>query len=485
MAVVEQNRGLISAPRQAQSAGLALASLSLATLLSSLGTSIASVGLPSLMQAFDASFQAVQWVVLAYLLAITTLIVGAGRLADMFGRRPLLLCGIALFTLASVLCGLAPTLWLLIAARAMQGLGAALMMALTLAFVAETVSKERTGSAMGLLGAMSAIGTTLGPSLGGLLIAGLGWQAIFLVNGPLGLLTFALAWRALPARGGTMETGRGTFDVTGTALLALTLGAYALALTLGRGNFGVLNLGLLVAAGIGVIVFAIAQAKAKAPLVQLDRFRDPRLSAGLAMSLIVATVMMATLVVAPFYLSRGLGLDAAMVGMALSTGPFVSTLSALLAGRLTDRFGAHRMMVAGLLCLATGTLLLSLALTKLGIASYVAPITVTCFGYALFQTANNAAVMGGVSANERGVVSGLLNLSRNLGLITGASLMGAIFAIASSDAQQGIGQQLLSSAAAAQGMQITFRAATALALAALVLAVLSARADRRAEPNRR
>ncbi|TIW86938.1 MAG: MFS transporter, partial [Mesorhizobium sp.] len=132
MAVVEQNRGLISAPRQAQSAGLALASLSLATLLSSLGTSIASVGLPSLMQAFDASFQAVQWVVLAYLLAITTLIVGAGRLADMFGRRPLLLCGIALFTLASVVCGLAPTLWLLIAARAVQGLGAALMMALTL-----------------------------------------------------------------------------------------------------------------------------------------------------------------------------------------------------------------------------------------------------------------------------------------------------------------------------------------------------------------
>ncbi|TGP89004.1 MULTISPECIES: MFS transporter [unclassified Mesorhizobium] len=485
MAVVEQNRELISAPRQAQSAGLALVSLSLATLLSSLGTSIASVGLPSLMQAFDASFQAVQWVVLAYLLAITTLIVGAGRLADMFGRRPLLLCGIALFTLASVVCGLAPTLWLLIAARAVQGLGAALMMALTLAFVTETVSKERTGSAMGLLGAMSAIGTTLGPSLGGLLIAGLGWRAIFLVNVPLGLLTFALAWRALPARGGTMAAGRGTFDVPGTALLALTLGAYALALTLGRGNLGVLNLGLLVAAGIGVIVFAIAQAKAKAPLVQLDRFRDPRLSAGLAMSLIVATVMMATLVVAPFYLSRGLGLDAAMVGMALSTGPLVSTLSALLAGRLTDRFGAHRMMVAGLLCLATGTFLLSLALTKLGIASYVAPITVTCFGYALFQTANNAAVMGGVSANERGVVSGLLNLSRNLGLITGASLMGAIFAIASSNAQQGIGQQLLSSAAATQGMQITFRVATALALAALVLAVLSARADRRAEPNRR
>ncbi|TIT19993.1 MAG: MFS transporter, partial [Mesorhizobium sp.] len=132
------------APVSARSARWALASLSLSTLLSSLATSIASVGLPSLMQAFGASFQLVQWVVLAYLLAITTLIVSAGRLADIFGRRPLLLGGIALFTFASVLCGLAPTLWLLIAARAAQGLGAAVMMALTLAFVADTVPRENT-----------------------------------------------------------------------------------------------------------------------------------------------------------------------------------------------------------------------------------------------------------------------------------------------------------------------------------------------------
>ncbi|MCA0050279.1 MFS transporter [Mesorhizobium sp. B283B1A] len=472
MAVAEQN-GLISAPQQKESAGWALASLSLATLLSSLGTSIASVGLPSLMQTFGASFQAVQWVVLAYLLAITTLIVSAGRLADMFGRRPLLLGGIALFTAASVLCGLAPTLWLLIAARVVQGLGAALMMALTLAFVAETVSKDRTGSAMGLLGAMSAIGTTLGPSLGGLLIAGLGWRAIFLVNVPLGLLTFALAWRALPARSNGTHAARRKFDATGTALLALTLGAYAMAMTLGRGSFGALNIGLLAAAGIGVILFAIAQTRVKTPLVQLASFRDLQLSACLVMSLIVATVMMATLVVAPFYLSRGLGLDAAMVGLVLSTGPLVSALSALLAGRLADRFGAHRMMVAGLLSLAMGTLLLSLAMTKLGITSYVVPITVTCFGYALFQTSNNAAVMSGVGAGERGVISALLNLSRNLGLITGASLMGAIFAVASG--QGAADTAIPSPAAAAQGMQTTFEAATGMVLAALILAVLSAR----------
>ena len=186
---------------QAPTARWALASLSLAMLLSSLGTSIANVGLPTLARAFNAPFQQVQWVVLAYLLATTTLVVSAGRLGDMVGRRRLLLAGIALFTLASVLCGMAPTLGLLIAARALQGLGAAVMMALTMALVAQTVPQDKTGSAMGLLGTVSAIGTALGPSLGGLLIAGVGWQALFFINLPLGLLAFFLAYHTLPADG--------------------------------------------------------------------------------------------------------------------------------------------------------------------------------------------------------------------------------------------------------------------------------------------
>ena len=133
-------------------------------LLSSLGTSIANVGLPTLARAFEASFQQVQWIVLAYLLAITTLIVSVGRLGDITGRRRLLLIGIVLFTTASLLCGMAPTLWLLIAARVVQGLGAAVMMALSMAFVGETVPKEKTGSGMGLLGTMSAMGTALASS---------------------------------------------------------------------------------------------------------------------------------------------------------------------------------------------------------------------------------------------------------------------------------------------------------------------------------
>ncbi|WP_256591081.1 MULTISPECIES: MFS transporter, partial [unclassified Pseudomonas] len=296
-------------------------------LLSSLGTSIANVGLPTLAQVFDASFQQVQWIVLAYLLVITTLIVSVGRLGDVMGRRRLLLCGIALFTLASGLCALAPTLGLLIGARALQGLGAAIMMALTMAFVGETVAKERTGSAMGLLGTMSAIGTAMGPSLGGVLIAGLGWRAIFLITVPLGLVTLLLAWRYLPADQQKAKTARRVFDPLGTLLLALTLAAYALAMTLGRGHFGRLNIALLLTACVGVGLFVWVEKRVAAPLIRLAMFHDRQLSGSLVMSLLVTTVMMGTLVVGPFYLSQALGLSAVGVGLVLSVGPLVAALT--------------------------------------------------------------------------------------------------------------------------------------------------------------
>lgn len=150
--IAERDALVAGRAERTRSARWALASLSLSMLLSSLGASIANVALPTLAQAFAASVQEVQWIVLAYLLASTTLIVSVGRLGDLTGRRRLLLAGMVLFTIASVLCGVAPTLWQLTAARAAQGLGAAIMMALTLAFVAETVPKAQTGSAMGLLG---------------------------------------------------------------------------------------------------------------------------------------------------------------------------------------------------------------------------------------------------------------------------------------------------------------------------------------------
>jgi EmrB/QacA subfamily drug resistance transporter len=445
----------------------ALASLSLSMLLSSLGTSIANVGLPTLAQAFNTSFQGVQWIVLAYLLAITTLIVSVGRLGDITGRRRLLLAGIFLFTVASVLCGVSPTLWLLITARAAQGLGAAIMMALTMAFIGETVPKEKTGSAMGLLGTMSAIGTALGPSLGGVLIAGLSWRAIFLVNVPLGILTFLLAHRYLPVDRRGPKTGSVGFDNVGTLLLALTLAAYALAMTMGRGSFGPLNMALLLAAVFGVGLFVLAETRAASPLIRLAMFRDPVLSASLVTSTLVSTVMMATLVVGPFYLSRALGLDAALVGLVLSVGPLAAALTGVPAGRIADRFGAQCMTIVGLIGIAASSFMLSMMPATLGIPGYIAPIVVLTVGYALFQTANNTAVMTDIRPDQRGVISGMLNLSRNLGLITGASVMGAVFALASAT----IDITTARPETVTTGMRSTFAVATILIIVALAIAV--------------
>ena len=465
--IKEQDTAGTGSEKRAPSVRRALAGLSLCMLLSSLGTSSPNVALPTLAHDFGASFQEVQWIVLAYLLAVTALIVSVGRLGDITGRRRLLVAGISLFTITSVLCAIAPNLWLLISARAAQGLGAAVMMTLSIAFIGETVPKERTGSAMGLLGTMSAVGTALGPSLGGVLIAGFGWQALFLVNVPLGILTFLLARRHLPVDRLEPKTGRAGFDKAGTLLLALTLAAYALAMTIGRSGFGRLNFGLLLAAAAGVVLFVFAEARSSSPLLRLAIFREPGLNAGIIMSALVSTVLMATLVVGPFYLSRSLGLDAGSIGIVMSIGPLVVALTGVPVGRLVDSLGAGIMTVLGLVGIAAGSLMLSMIPMSFRIPGYIAPIVVITFGYAMFQTANNTFVMKDVPSDRRGVISGVLNLSRNLGLITGTAVMGAVFAFAS-------GTNDLTTAhaeAVAAGLRVTFAVAAALITAALAVAV--------------
>jgi EmrB/QacA subfamily drug resistance transporter len=451
--------------QQSPSVKGALVSLSLAMLLSSLGTSIANVGLPSLAQAFSASFQQVQWVVIAYLLVITTLIVSVGRFGDLVGRRRLLLCGIALFTLASACCALAPNLGLLIAARALQGLGAAIMMALTLALVGETVAKGKTGGAMGLLGTMSAIGTALGPALGGVLIGEFGWRSMFLISVPLGMATWLLAQRYLPDDR-PAQSARTGFDPAGTLLLALSLAAYALAMTLGRAHFGLPNIVLLLAACLGLGLFVRVESRVAAPLVRLALFRDSRFSGSLAMSLLVTTVMMATLLVGPFYLSQTLRLSAMEIGLVLSVGPLVAVLTGVPAGRIVDRCGAPGMTLAGLLGMALGCLMLSVVPESFGVGGYLAPMVVLTLGYAVFQTANNTAVMLDVAPDQRGVVSGLLNLSRNLGLVTGASALGAVFALASRAVDIGTAHPQ----AIASGLRTTFLVALGLIVVACLIA---------------
>ncbi len=444
---------------------LPLISLSSTTLLAALGNSIANVALPTLALAFDATFQQVQWVVLAYLLSITTLIVGVGALGDVLGRRPLLLAGMALFSIASLACALAPALPWLIAARALQGLGAAVMMALTMALVGDTVPKAETGRAMGLLATMSAAGTALGPTLGGTLIGSFGWPSLFYVLAGLGAMAAILAWCALPVPRPVSRVQPLRFDYAGTALLVATLGCYALAMTLGRGQAGLVNLVLLLCAAAGAALFAFVERRAPCPLIKLSMLREPGLRAGLAMSALVSTVVMALVVVGPFYLTGALHLTPAQMGLALAAGPGAAALTGLPAGRGVDRYGAPRVAIAGLALMVPGLLLLTVLPARLGVAAYVVSYCIVTAGYALFQTANNSAVMSDVAGARRGVMSGLLNMARNLGMVTGASLMGAVFAYGAGAA----GIVDASAQGVTAGMRLTFGVSVALVVAALAI----------------
>lgn len=387
----------------------ALAALSLATLLPALGASIANIGVPAIAASLHAPFRQVQWVVLAYLLSVTVLSVWAGRLGDLLGRRRLLLAGVTLFASASLLCALAPGLPLLVAARIVQGAGAAVMMALAMAMAMAVgaVSQQRAGSAMGLLGSMSALGTTLGPALGGLLLTRFGWPSLFLLNVPLAGLALLLAWRYLPER---------------------------------RQQPGL-----------------------RPP--RLDLRHQPTLVAGLLASALVSAVMMTTLVVGPFYLARALHLDSTVSGMVLALGPLAAALCGVPAGRLVDRHGAQRMLKAGLLCGALACLALALLPASLGVTAYAMPLVLLTAGYALFQAANNTAMMMGVTPQQRGGVAGWMNLSRNLGLVAGASLMAALFTLAA-----GGDVTLAPAGAVARGMHAAFAVAAIVLIAALAIA---------------
>ncbi|MFV8799576.1 MFS transporter [Yersinia sp. LJYL362] len=446
-------------------------SLSLPMLLSSLATSIANVGLPTLTQSFNASFQQAQWVVLAYLLAITTSAISIGRIGDIIDKRWLLKAGIGLFTAASVGCALAPSMGILITARVLQGLGAATMMTLTLALVGETVNQEKTGRIMGMLGTVSAIGTALGPSLGGMLIAGFGWPAIFLINIPFGLLALFLISRYMPCNRTSFTKPASGFDPVGMLLLGLTLALYALSMTWGHGTFDARNLALLAGAAIGVGLLGWAEKKVKSPLIQTTLLRHSVLRGSLIMSMLVTTIMMATLIVGPFYLSRALGLSAQWVGLAMSAGPIVAALSGIPAGYGVDKLGAQIMVTSGLVGVAFGAMILTIIPTGFGVLGYVVPVCLITAGYAIFQTANNTLMIKSVRADQRGVVSGMLNLSRNLGLITGASVMGAIFAFASS----GQDIQLTAATDMTRGMQFTYGVAALLATVALWISVIHLR----------
>ncbi len=326
-----------------------------------------NVALPTLARAFGITAGHASAVIVAYLVMSTVGLLIAGPLGDRFGRRRVLLAGLALFIAASAFGALAPGLPLLIAARAFQGLGGAALAAMSIALVLDAFPPAQAGATLGVLGTTSAFATMLGPSLGGIMVSTLGWRSLLAVNVPLGLVT--------------------------AALVAFTLSD------------------------------APASARS-APAFDGTLVRNPRLAAGLVTSFLVATVMITTLTVGPFVLAGAMGLPSAAIGLVMASGPLVSVILAVPAGRLADRIGARTTTVWALSIFTAGAALLALVVEHHNVVTY----TVLSIGYALFQTPNSAAVMAEAPVDRRATVSGWLNLVRNVGFIIGAAAMGALFA---------------------------------------------------------
>ncbi|MEI7161509.1 MFS transporter [Pectobacterium versatile] len=379
--------------------------LALAILSASLGTSIANIALPTLTAVLSAPFAQVQAVVIAYLAAMALSVVIAGRLGDRYGLKPVFIAGLGLFAIASLLCAIAPQLWQLIAARALQGIGAAFLMTLGMALLRQTAGEKHVGRAMGIVGTVSALGTALGPSVGGFLLAIAGWRSLFWIQIPLVTIVLFMAFTLLPA----------------TPL------------------------------------------KEKASLSGGLSLRNTTLLPNLTINAAVTAVIMTTLIVGPYYLGLGLGLKETLVGLVMAIGPAVATFSGIPSGRLVDTWGFRRALTAGLSLVVTGTFMLAILPNLLGVTGYILAIIVLTPGYQLFQAANNTATLAEVPGNQRGTVSGLLNLSRNIGLIAGASIMGQVFAL-------GVGTEDFTHAAPASlanGMQLTFFLAGAMVLVAI------------------
>ncbi len=454
---------------------LAMLGIGMGILMVTIDFSIINISLPTLVREFNTNFATVQWVVLSYVLIITSLMLGMARLGDMYGKKRIYAGGVAVFTVGSLLCGFAANIGWLIGARAFQGLGGVMMQALGMAIITQVFPAHERGRALGVVGGIVSAGLALGPALGGVIIGSWGWRWIFWVNVPLGLLCWVMTARFVPASPVTDKGAR--FDSAGALLLCAALTAYALGMTLGQrmGFKEPLVLGMLAAAAAGVAAFIMVQRRVAWPTMDLSLFRDRLFGLNLAMGFLIF-VTLGTSLVMPFFMDLVMGLTTVEMGLMMMVVPIGMGVMSPWSGWLTDRHGPRMISILGLLVTFGGCIAMTTIhkdITMWGFALRVLPLGI---GLGLFQSPNNTAIMSSAPPKHLGVASGLLALSRTLGHTTGVPLAGALFtAMVLAAAGLGAGGLVTSASpdALVRGVRGVYIAAAAIDIAAVTLAVVA------------
>jgi EmrB/QacA subfamily drug resistance transporter len=407
----------------------ALGTVALGTFMSTLDSSSVNVSLPVILRYFDSDLATIQWVVLAYLLTITALLLTFGRLADIWGRKRVYTIGFGVFTLGSLCCALSGSPGQLIAARVLQAVGGAMVQANGLAITSAVFPEEQRGRALGIQGTVVATGTTLGPSFGGLLTGWFGWQTNFLLNVPVGLFGIGLALLVLEERRiSTRRPGAGRFDPAGAVLAAITLVTLILALnrggTVGWGSPPIL--GLLAVAAVGFAGFLIVEARVAAPLISLALFRIRSFATGSAAAFLSFLAMSGHFFLMPFFLQLALGYPPGRAGLLLTPTSLTLAVVAPLSGYLSERLGARILSSIGLSISCVALFLLSRLTVDVHYLDVLGRLILLGVGMGLFNSPNSSAVFASVPRAQYGVVGGFLSMVRNSGQAIGQAVVGAI-----------------------------------------------------------
>lgn len=396
--------------------------------MTSLDVTIVNVALPVMTNSLHAPLNQIIWIVNGYLLVYAALSIPAGRLGDIFGQRSVFVVGIAIFTLASALSGLAQNAFMLVGARLLQGIGSALMISPSLALMPSVVPAERRGAAMGIYASTVALASVVGPLAGGLLVSALGWQSIFLVNIPIGLALIIGALVNIPH---VKLAKPHRFDVVGIVLAALALFSIVFAVVEGPsyswGNVvGPLNIFTLLIGGLVLlVVFAIWEHFQSEPFLPLSIFKNWHFTSMVTVNCIGAFAIFGVIFLLTLYLESALGMSALLAGLTIIPEMLTALVVGPIAGRLIDKIGGKYVLIIGLLCIAIGLGLVSwVSSANANFWTFVVPLAITGVGLACTLSAVMGEALRSVAPPMMGTASGMLSTTR----LTGGSIGVAIIA---------------------------------------------------------